>query len=219
MIEAFAELIPPQLLSRSGSVFYSGREAFSTSGALYVLGLNPGGDPEARASDTVENHTAAVLRSHASNWSSYRDESWDNKKAGTHGLAPRVLHVFDQLGLNPGNVPCSNLVFARSRREHDIGSELSSLADLCWPFHALVIERLKPRVILCFGKTAGKYVRNRFDANVLISESVEKNERHWRSQTFATSTGLKVIVGTHPSIADWTAPETDPTSLIREALR
>lgn len=42
-IENFAELVPKELLNESGSVFYSGRAAFSGHKALYILGLNPGG--------------------------------------------------------------------------------------------------------------------------------------------------------------------------------
>ena len=46
MIEKLAERIPPDLLGRSGSVFYSGRAAFSSQASLYILGLNPGGNPK-----------------------------------------------------------------------------------------------------------------------------------------------------------------------------
>ena len=218
-IEELAEQIPAGLLMRSGKVFYSGRNAFSAPSALYVLGVNPGGDPSQHEAETVRNHTAAVLRSHPDDWSAYRDESWEGAKPGAYGMAPRVLHLFATLGLSPGCVPCSNLVFARSRRERDIGSELISIADLCWTFHAFAIERLRPRAILCFGKTAGHYVRNKVGANTLYAEFIETNHRRWRSQAFVGSEGLRVVVATHPSIADWRAASTDPTQLVREALR
>ena len=218
-IEALAEKIPAGLLMRSGKVFYSGRNAFSAPSALYVLGVNPGGDPAQHEAETVGNHTAAVLRSHADDWSAYRDESWEGAIPGTYGMAPRVLHLFAALGFSPGRVPCSNLVFARSRREGDIGGELTSLADLCWTFHAFAIERLRPRAILCFGKTAGHYVRNKVGANTLYAEFIETNNRRWRSQAFVGSEGLRVVIATHPSIADWSAASTDPTQLVREALR
>ena len=39
MIEKLAERIPPDLLGRSGSVFYSGRAAFSSQASLYILDL------------------------------------------------------------------------------------------------------------------------------------------------------------------------------------
>ena len=31
-------------------------------------------------------------------------------------------------------------------------------------------------------------------------------------------TSMKVVVATHPSIADWTNPDTDPTKLIKKAI-
>jgi hypothetical protein len=151
-------------------------------------------------------------------WSAYRDEVWKGFPPGTYGMAPRVLHFFAQMHLNPGFVPCSNLVFIRSRREGDLGPQLQALADQCWPFHASVIELLQPRVILCLGGKAGNYVRRKLGANTLHAEFVEQNNRRWRSQVFTSDTGRKVVVATHPSIADWTAPTTDPTGLVRRAL-
>jgi len=217
-IEELAEQIPAALLLRSGKVFYSGRKAFSAPSALYVLGVNPGGNPSQYGEETVGNHTAEVLR-YADDWSAYRDESWEGAPPGTYGMAPRILHLFAALGFNPGQVPCSNLVFARSSREGDINHEMTSLADLCWTFHAFAIEQLRPQVILCLGKTAGNYVQKKFGANTLLAEFVETNNRRWRSQTFASKSGLKVVIATHPSIADWTAISTDPTQLVRDALR
>jgi len=219
-IEIFAEKIPSSIFSRSGKVFYSGREAFSLPTSLYALGVNPGGAPSNHDEETVESHTSDVLHTLAPNWSAYRDESWEGQKQGTYGMAPRVLHLFKSLGLNPGRVPCSNLYFVRSPREADITpAEAKELSDLCWPFHAHVIEKLKPRSILCFGKTAGNYVRKKLGANTLVGQFVETNNRHWQSQAFSNSTGVKVVVATHPSIADWTAKDTDPTQLIRESLQ
>ncbi len=218
-MEALAALIPPSLLSRSGKVFYSGRRAFASPSRLYVLGVNPGGDPTNHDTETVGTHTSAVLCSFPEDWSAYRDESWEGFTPGSYGMAPRVLHLLTGLDLNPGSVPCSNLVFARSSREADIRNEMHSLADQCWNFHAHAIYRLRPRVVLCFGKTAGNYVRRRVGANKLTAEFIEQNNRRWRSQVFASPAGLKVAVATHPSIADWCAAATDPTTLVREALK
>ena len=218
-MDSLATLIPQSLRLRSGKVFYSGRRAFTSPSQLYILGVNPGGAPEDHDTETVGAHTAAVLSSYPEDWSAYRDESWRGLPPGSYGMAPRVLHLLAGLGLNAGDVPCSNLVFARSSREADIGDEMLSLANQCWAFHAHAIERLAPRVVLCFGKTAGNYVRRQVGANTLTAEFIEQNNRRWRSQVFASSTGLKVVVATHPSIADWCAAATDPTPLVREALK
>lgn len=220
IIEELALLIPKCLLSRSGKVFYSGRMAFNSPSSLYVLGLNPGGDPANQTTETVGAHTSDVLNFHPDDWSAYRDEAWKkNCPPGTCGMAPRVLHLFKGLGLNPGSVPCSNLIFVRSRREADLGKDWRSLAVQCWEFHAHAIERLQPRVILCFGKKTGDYVTRKVGAKTLIDEHVEKNNRQWRSQVFSSPVGMKVVVATHPSRVNWCADGTDPTPFVRKTLK
>ena len=219
-IEALAEQIPKHLLERSGKVFYSGRNAFSALCPIYMLGVNPGGSPDNYPAETVGNHTESVLNTLPHDWSAYRDESWEGAAPGTYGMAPRVLHLLKHLGLSPGAVPASNLVFARSRREGDIQrNDMSEMADACWPFHDYAIKLLRPRVILCFGQTAGKYVRQRLGANRLIGEFVEQNNRRWKSNAFAASGGVNVVVATHPSIANWCAASTDITPLVQKALQ
>lgn len=218
-VEAFAGAIPKSLHSESGKVFYSGRGAFSSSAPLYVLGANPGGDPTNHTTETVEAHTRRVLHEFPPDWSAYRDESWEGAAPGTFGMAPRVLHLFRRLGLKPGAVPASNLFFVRSRREEHIKARQASLAELCWPFHALVLAKLRPRAVLCFGNTAGDYVRRKVGANRLIGQFVEENNRRWTSRAFESASGMRVVVATHPSIADWCAPATDVSGLVQEALR
>ena len=219
-IEELAARIPTGLLERSGKVFYSGRNAFSSTCPLYMLGVNPGGSPDNHATDTIASHTNSVVHILSNDWSAYRDESWEGAKPGTYGMAPRVLHLLQHLGLSPGAVPASNLVFARSRREADIHrNDMTAMANECWAFHEHAIELLRPRVVLCFGQTAGAYVRRRLGADRLIGEFVEQNNRRWTSRAFATSSGVNVVVATHRSIANWCAPSTDVTPLVQKALQ
>ncbi|RZV58934.1 hypothetical protein B188_03060 [Candidatus Brocadiaceae bacterium B188] len=217
-IEHFADLIPRALFSESGKVFYSGRLAFSEGSALYVLGVNPGGDPENYRTQTVERHTRQVVNEFPADWSAYRDEVWEGALPGTYGMAPRILHLLRQLDLNPGAVPASNLIFVRSLREEHIRARQGGLADMCWPFHARVIAELQPRLVLCLGGTAGRYICQKLGATELIDEFIEQNDRRWRSRCFSGASGARVLVATHPSIADWTAPATDPSALIKRAL-
>jgi hypothetical protein len=217
MIDKFAALIPQSLLKHSGAVFYSGRKAFSTPSPLYILGLNPGGSPEEQAADTVERHTEKVLNE-AAEWSAYRDELWRGNSPGTAGMQPRVLHLLRRLNLEPQNVPASNVIFVRSAREKDINNQLRQLAELCWPFHQAVIETLGVRVVLCFGQRSGRWVREQLNANNLVDQLVEKNKRRWTSASYKNSNGIAVVVATHPSIADWTTPATDPSQLVKRML-
>lgn len=117
MIDELIEFIPTNLRSMSGKVFYSGRDAFSGSSQIYLLGVNPGGTPGEHATETVQSHTEMVLHSLPADWSAYRDESWKGKMPGKAGMQPRILHLFKVLGTSAGKVPASNLVFARSSRE------------------------------------------------------------------------------------------------------
>ncbi|QGX39697.1 hypothetical protein [Permianibacter aggregans] len=215
----FIEQIPQSLFARSGKVFYSGRNAFATRSDLYVLGVNPGGAPKSHEDETIGSHTNDVLNLYPADWSAYRDESWEGAAPGTYGMAPRVLHLFAKLGVNPGTVPCSNLIFVRSRRENDLKSEMSNLIEMCWSFHEFAIAKLQPKAVLCFGKTAGTIVRKKLGAHEPNGDDfVEKNNRRWRSQAFENTQGIIVVVATHPSIADWTAPNTDPTHWISKLL-
>ena len=118
MIDDLFGFVPTQLLDESGSVFYSGRDAFSNPSPLYVLGLNPGGSPVDQARETQSWHSNRVLNEEPSNWSAYRDESWQGASPGTRGMQPRVLHLLRRLGCNAGGV----LRFAPERR-HDVSHD------------------------------------------------------------------------------------------------
>lgn len=217
MIDDLATLVPEELLDQSGSVFYSGRNAFAKQADLYILGLNPGGDPKVQAEQTVGWHTKQVLAHNPHNWSAYKDDKWGDAEPGTCGMQPRVLHLLRQANLDPRMTPASNVVFVRSRRESTLGG-FNQLADLCWPFHNAVIRRLKPRVILCFGKTAGGYVTKKLGATIERNSFIEKNKRRWRSVAYEGDSCPIIVVATHPSIAKWSNPASDPSDLVIDAL-
>jgi uracil-DNA glycosylase family 4 len=216
MIEIFAKRIPKDFFSKSGKVFYSGRKAFDDKVPIYLLGINPGGDPTIRSEETVESHTQYVLNMANSDWSAYRDESWGGPP-GTSGMQPRVLHLLKNLKIPAGNVPASNLVFVRSCREREINGKLTELCEIFWPFHKYVIEQLNPTVVICFGKTAGNFVCKKLNAKEQIDQFTEMNNRRWTSKAYVNAE-RKIIVVTHPSVADWTARDTDPTELVKRAL-
>lgn len=218
MIEYLASLIPEELLNQSGSVFYAGRNAFAKHADLYILGLNPGGDPKAQAEQTVAWHTKQVLTNNAHDWSAYRDDSWREAEPGTCGMQPRVLHLLRRANLDPGLTPASNVVFLRSRRQSTLDGPFDQLADLCWPFHEAVIQRLNPRVVLCFGKTAGGYVTKKLGATSERNDFIEMNNRRWRSVAYEGDSCPQVVVATHPSIANWSNPASDPSDLLVDAL-
>lgn len=216
-MQRFVELIPAELLDSSGAVFNSGRSAYNGNASLYLLGLNPGGDPAKLVRETVRLHTDKVL-SRPSNWCEHRDEEWDERPAGTAGMQPRVLHVLRGFNLDPGTVPSSNVIFARTRGQAEIAPHFERLAALCWPLHVAVIKELSVRTVLCFGKSAGGYVRRMTKANQIVGSFVETNRRQWACHAYENSEGLSVVVATHPSRVAWTNVASDPTNLLREVI-
>lgn len=217
MITDFIQFIPKSLENESGSVFYSGRNAFRGEKKLYVLGLNPGGSPQKQAKETVLWHTNNILTKKPDDWSEYQDESWLGKPAGTHGLQPRVLHMFHTLHLNPHHTPSSNLIFLRSVKRSDIN--FNPLAQACWSFHEQVIKKLSIQVILCFGKDTGSWVCQKLKANRLADKFIEDNKRKWTSSVYENEKGLSVVIATHPSRVNWQNPKSDPTPLLNKALK
>lgn len=134
---------------------------------MYILGLNPGGNPEAQVGETVAR-SLACFRSGLPDWPAYSDESWNNAMPGTWGMQPRVLHMLDRLGLEPRQVPASNVVFARSATEAALEAEKAAMLRVCWPVHRAVIEALEVRIVACFGGTADQWVREALGANLRI---------------------------------------------------
>jgi hypothetical protein len=209
--------LPPWLLERSGSLFYTGREAFIGRQPLYLLGLNPGGDPDLQRQDTIRK-ALVDFRARQTPWSAYQDDSWQGAAPGTWGMQPRVLHMLKELNCDPRLTPASNVVFARSRDEAALRSEKSQLLKLCWPVHQTVIDHLGVKVIVCFGATAGKWVREQIGANRLIGEFRERNGRGWKSEAHQAINGRAVVTVTHPGRVDWRNPAADPTPLVRQIL-
>jgi hypothetical protein len=217
LIDQLVSRIPRALLPVSGSVFYSGRAAFTAPSRLYVLGLNPGGSPVKQAAETIAWHTDRVLNRMPAEWSAYSDESWNGRAPGSVGLQPRVLHMMRGLGLDARRVPSSNVAFVRSARESTL-DRFSELAGAAWPFHEYVIRELGVRCVLCFGKSAGTWMATRLGATRELGRIVEKNDRRWSTVALANPEGISVVIATHPSIADWTAPPSDPTPFVRSIL-
>ena len=218
-MEDFAALIPNSLKDCSGKVFYSGRKAFEGSSRVYILGINPGGEPSNHAGETVGKHTDKLLSSKKYDWSAYADEKWRPHAPGSAPLQKRVKHLCCETGLDLRAVPASNLIFKRSTGFSKLRGGAKALAEKCWPFHYRVIDTLSVRIVVCLGKPTGVYVREKLNAESQIDEFVEVNRRCWRSRTHGSRDGIQVVTLTHPSWADWTKPNTDPSALVIRAIR
>ena len=222
MIEDFAKLIPSSQKNRSGKAFYSGRRAFESQSDIYIIGLNPGGSPKDYPKETVLRHTRKVLKSKPANWSAYRDESWNGQAKGKDIHQKRVRYLFRKVGLNARKVPTSNLIFARSSSKEKLAGDFKQMARDCWPFHEAIIRQLEVRVVVCLGiSDTGTWVRAQLDAEDEIDSFTEDNNRYpapWTSRCHKNADGLIVVSLSHPSVASWTSPATDPTDLVVGAL-
>lgn len=217
IIDALNKL-PESLKSKSGAAFYTGQSAFEGTKLVYVLGLNPGGNPSLQIEETISSHINKFINSNI-DWSEYQDGSWRGKIAGTHGMQPRVLHLFSKLGIDPRKTPSSNIFFVRSPRENNIEkSDMNNWMELCWDVHKVVIDELKIKVIICFGQTAGSFVSNKISANHIIGLWNENNNRRWKAEAKINQSGIMVISLPHPSIADWTSPNADPSKFVYELI-
>lgn len=217
MLELLSGLLPATLLTRSGAVFNTGRSSFESPSKLYLLGLNPGGDPATHEHETVGSQMASVLAK-PGHWSAFRDDSWDGYPPGANGMQPHVVHLLQQLGHEAHAVPTSNLIFERTRSEEDLKSRRRELAEACWPVHEEIIDCLGVKVILCFGSFTGRWVRKRVGAHRLVDSFVEKNKRRWKSTAHANSDGLIVVTASHPARAHWRFEATDPSPLVKAML-
>lgn len=217
MIKTFYDIVPQSMRHLSGAVFNSGSAAFGKPSSLYVLGVNPGGDPETNAHETVDSHSQQVF-SKPTNWSGYRDESWNGRPPGTTGMQPGIVHALSNLGLGAHEVPTSNLIFVRTRSEKGI-KDFNLLAEQCWPFHESVISNLGIKVVLCFGGKAGNWVRKKVGANKLVDSFIEANNRRWKSNAYMNAQGLYVLVASHPARAAWTTSAADPSPLFKRVLK
>lgn len=216
MIKYLAQFIPEELKEKSGSVFYSGENAFSGKKNLYILGLNPGGSVTNHKEHTIKYHTDCILNKNNPNYSEYEDGIWNKRGPGKAVLQERVKCLVKQIELNSREIPSSNVCFVRSKSQAELGKELTEYSELCWAFHQNVIEKLDIKTILCFGQKAGKFVKEKIKANTLIDELIEDNNRKWRTRVYRNSNGQIVIIATHPSRADWRSPQTSITSIVRK---
>lgn len=148
--KVFSKLIvktlDPELTKRSGRVLYSAATSLR-KGRVYVLGLNPGGDPN-WFDGRIRDNIFPINEENA-----YLDESWGGRQPGEHPLQKRISFlVEEQLGLNIRRVCASNLIFVRSQSAAKL-SDFKKTADLCWPAHEAILNIVRPEALIVFGNS------------------------------------------------------------------
>lgn len=206
MIEEFIQCIPEELKGVSGKAFHSGRLAFSGQRDLYVLGLNPGGDP-GDLSETVGAHSRFVLHDAREDWSALLDQSWAEHAPGQAPLQRTLVSLLERLGLEPREVPFSDVVFCRSRQaKHIPDHERQRLMRRCWPFHHAVIHRLTVRVVVCLYKEASVFARRQLGASRdpihRVFERSRSGRKYWR-ECYSAPGGRRIVQVTRPTGIPW----------------
>lgn len=202
------------ILGVSGNVLYSAAQTLRP-GKIYLLGLNPGGDPE-KIRQTV-GESLRMLDGRTRN--AYLDEEWRWRgklvPKGESPLQKRINWLLTSLGSRVENVCASNLIFIRSAS--DSGCGFPGMADLCWPVHQEIMSMVKPKLILCFGNSRispYSYVRNK----ISISKETTFPSGHgrWKCRAFQSSVGAKVVglphlsrysISSHPEVLDYISDE------------
>jgi hypothetical protein len=168
--------------------------------------------------NSVGKDISQALKRSKPDWSAYIDERW-SKTGQDYALMQRnVQYLCKKLGLKPRHVPASNLIFQRSSRENSLEGNRTQLIKDCWPFHAAVIDKLNTRVIICFGHSAGRYVRAQLNAIALIDTFIEMNNRRWTSNAYKNSENRLVITLAHPGVVHWEVNASDPTNMVKRSV-
>lgn len=202
----FAKPLVEPIANRSGRVLYSAAETLRPS-PLYLLGLNPGGNPTVQTETVGESLASLPTRQE----NAYLDESWKGKPNGRSVLQLRVQWLLQQLGFAIRDVCASNLIFTRSVDATDSG--YPQTASLCWPIHEQILRIVQPRLIVVFGNSdisPFQFLRNQFQPESIIYQ--HSGHGDWRCSGFSAANGLKVVgmphlsryaVDRHPQIAEW----------------
>jgi len=156
-----------EMYSRSGAVMLSGTDAFRL-GCVYIMGLNPGGDPKALG------HRTTIIDSvqERPGFSCYTDECWQPKCTAPIGecvhlesgrVRPdflvkhqrNILTIAKALRLEIADIFSANAVFARSTSlatmKDQSGYSLAEWWESCWPVHQRFLAIVRPKIIITLG--------------------------------------------------------------------
>ncbi|HEY9215017.1 MAG TPA: hypothetical protein VIQ29_19465 [Ancylobacter sp.] len=146
------------IAGKSGKLLYSSRTTLSP-GELYVLGFNPGGDPN------VENETVAenIAATPQSGWNEYTHGIWKLRDkvypAGEQPRQRRIRSFFDVAGYDITAAFCSNVFFMRGIdvQRSVKTTDFSVLANECAFLHRFMLDVVRPRIVVCFGHDAFRW--------------------------------------------------------------
>lgn len=155
LLQEVREVLAPYL-GRSGSVFYTGRQAVKV-GNFYLMGLNPGGDSDEPYTEDLLGESLNKWEEVRPDWSAYLHQNWtkvlDNEGNSQHQKNVRYL-CNDLLNESCANIFSANAIFLRSLNSNKLDMSKELLTQ-CWKLHVSFLRRVKPRVLICLGNGPG----------------------------------------------------------------
>jgi hypothetical protein len=194
--------LPASILDQSGEVLYSGSQTLRR-GPVYLLGLNPGGNPN----DHKETVRDRLKELPSRRWNNYQ-VSWAGRKPGAHRLQRGVQWVADELGLRVEDICASNLIFVRSKDER--GSGFPDSARECWPVHRAILAVVRPTLVITFGNSPYNFLKDELGA-VSESDPCPAGHANWQCRAFQAN-GMRVVglphmsvyaIYKHPKVGKW----------------
>lgn len=204
--------LPEHVLSRSGAVLYSGASTLK-KGDVYILGVNPGGDP-ARTTGTVSQSLVALPTNKTN---AYFATDWG--QGGSQAPLQRRLHLLSAtIGQDLESICASNAVFMRSRAV--TGINFWADAETCWPVQQMILDIVQPRLIIAFGNSRRSpyaFLRNKL-APDCVQEPVDAEHGNWKCWGFeARVGGRNVYVAGFPHLSRYSPASADGN--IKEPIR
>ncbi len=143
------ENLDESISKQNGRIFFSAEHTL-VKGRFYLLGLNPGGN-------TADKNLAGTVTENQfpKEGNAYLDESWGTSKGkcranGQHRIQRNVQDMLKMFGADCcENVCASNLIFRRTKSQHDLNYK--TWAENCWIVHNEVLKIVQPNVIVVFG--------------------------------------------------------------------
>jgi hypothetical protein len=172
-----------EVLNEKGGLVYS---AFATirAGDVYVMGLNPGGDPAANGM-TIGKSLNDLPDQEGND---YLDK-WNNHAPGQAPLQKRMAYILnDVLEVGLEQTFATNLIFRNTRSARDLN--LGKEGALYWPVHQTFMRIVQPRLILAFGNSSVSpyaYIHNRCRDDRSITKAEESQPAghgKWRIKRF-----------------------------------
>lgn len=162
--------------------FLYGPESTLVDAEIAFIGLNPGGSKAEQEHDVFAT---------APGKSAYIHEKWGTKPAGQHKLQIQVQALFHRLDVEPHHVLAGNIIPFRSQSLKSLKNQQECLRfgrDL-W---RKVLDRAKPRLIVCMGNDAEKQLLQILQTTNKISVPVGWGKIHGTRHDFDGGTLVRL---------------------------